>query len=108
MVELRAATSLARLWARRGERRKEHDLLAPAYGWFTEGLTASMVVFLVVVALAALHWLADLFWFQALGYAGGILGVCSYASLVFAAATCSRVHLRGGAIFACWHAMSIS
>ena len=36
--ELRAATSLARLWASRGERRKAHDLLAPIYGWFTEGL----------------------------------------------------------------------
>ncbi|MEK0084011.1 AAA family ATPase [Benzoatithermus flavus] len=35
--ELRAATSLARLWATQGERRKGHDLLAPIYGWFTEG-----------------------------------------------------------------------
>ena len=35
--ELRAAVSLARLWADRGERRKAHDLLAPVYGWFTEG-----------------------------------------------------------------------
>ena len=37
MWELRAAVSLARLWAERGERRKAHDLLAPVYGWFTEG-----------------------------------------------------------------------
>ncbi len=36
--ELRAATSLARLWAERGERQRAHDLLAPIYGWFTEGL----------------------------------------------------------------------
>jgi class 3 adenylate cyclase len=36
-LELRAATSLARLWAEQGERRKAHDLLAPVYGWFTEG-----------------------------------------------------------------------
>jgi predicted ATPase len=35
--ELRAATSLARLWAEQGERRKAHDLLAPTYHWFTEG-----------------------------------------------------------------------
>ena len=35
--ELRAATSLARLWADRGEPRKAYDLLAPVYGWFTEG-----------------------------------------------------------------------
>jgi predicted ATPase len=35
--ELRAATSLARLWAERGERQKAHDLLAPVYDWFTEG-----------------------------------------------------------------------
>ena len=35
--ELRAATALARLWAGRGQRREAHDLLAPVYGWFTEG-----------------------------------------------------------------------
>jgi predicted ATPase len=35
--ELRAATSLARLWAEQGERQKARDLLAPAHGWFTEG-----------------------------------------------------------------------
>jgi predicted ATPase len=36
-LELRAAASLARLWAERGERQKAHDLLAPVYGCFTEG-----------------------------------------------------------------------
>jgi predicted ATPase len=35
--ELRAATSLARLWAEQGRRAESHDLLAPVYGWFTEG-----------------------------------------------------------------------
>jgi predicted ATPase len=35
--ELRAASSLARLWVERGEHRQAHDLLAPVYGWFTEG-----------------------------------------------------------------------
>jgi predicted ATPase len=35
--ELRVATSLARLWAEQGERQKARDLLAPVYGWFTEG-----------------------------------------------------------------------
>jgi predicted ATPase len=35
--ELRAAISLARLWAKQGERHKSRDLLAPVYGWFTEG-----------------------------------------------------------------------
>ena len=34
--ELRAATSLARLWAHQGKRHRR-DLLAPVYGWFTEG-----------------------------------------------------------------------
>ena len=37
IFELRAACDLARLWADRGERRKAHTLLAPVYGWFTEG-----------------------------------------------------------------------
>jgi len=35
--ELRAATSLARLWRDQGRRAGAHDLLAPVYGWFTEG-----------------------------------------------------------------------
>ena len=37
MWELRAACDLARLWAERGERQKAQELLAPIYGWFTEG-----------------------------------------------------------------------
>ena len=37
IFELRAACDLSRLWADRGERRNAHDLLAPVYGWFTEG-----------------------------------------------------------------------
>jgi predicted ATPase len=36
-LELRAATSLARLWAEQGERRQARELLMPVYGWFTEG-----------------------------------------------------------------------
>jgi predicted ATPase len=35
--ELRAATSLAKLWQSEGKRREAHDLLAPVYNWFTEG-----------------------------------------------------------------------
>jgi len=35
--ELRTSTSLARLWQSQGKRQEAHDLLAPIYGWFTEG-----------------------------------------------------------------------
>ena len=35
--ELRAATSLARLWQHQGKRAAAYELLAPIYGWFTEG-----------------------------------------------------------------------
>jgi class 3 adenylate cyclase/predicted ATPase len=35
--ELRATTSLARLWVGQGKHREAHDLLAPICGWFTEG-----------------------------------------------------------------------
>jgi predicted ATPase len=35
--ELRAAMSLARLWRDQGKRQQAHELLAPIYGWFTEG-----------------------------------------------------------------------
>ncbi len=35
--ELRAATSLARLWQQQGKRREACGLLAPVYDWLTEG-----------------------------------------------------------------------
>ena len=35
--ELRAAMSIARLWRDQGKRDEAHELLAPVYGWFTEG-----------------------------------------------------------------------
>ena len=35
--ELRASVSLSRLWQSQGKRREAHELLAPVYGWFTEG-----------------------------------------------------------------------
>jgi predicted ATPase len=37
LYELRAATSLARLWRDHGKLTEGRDLLAPIYGWFTEG-----------------------------------------------------------------------
>jgi class 3 adenylate cyclase/tetratricopeptide (TPR) repeat protein len=37
LLELRAATSLARLWRDQGKRTEARDLLAPIYAWFTEG-----------------------------------------------------------------------
>ena len=36
-LELRATTSLARLWRDQNKRTEARDLLAPIYGWFTEG-----------------------------------------------------------------------
>jgi predicted ATPase len=36
-LELRAAMSMARLWRDQGKRDEARELLAPAYGWFTEG-----------------------------------------------------------------------
>jgi predicted ATPase len=35
--ELRAATSLARLWGEQGRRAEARELLSPVFGWFTEG-----------------------------------------------------------------------
>jgi len=35
--ELRAALSMARLWRDQGKREEARELLAPVYGWFTEG-----------------------------------------------------------------------
>ena len=36
-LELRAATSLSRLWLRQGKRDAARQLLIGVYGWFTEG-----------------------------------------------------------------------
>jgi predicted ATPase len=36
-LELRAAMSLARLWQQQGKQAEAQTLLAPIYGWFTEG-----------------------------------------------------------------------
>jgi predicted ATPase len=36
-LELRAAMSLGRLWQQQGKWTEAHELLAPIYGWFTEG-----------------------------------------------------------------------
>jgi predicted ATPase len=36
-LELRAATSLARLWQQQGKQHEAHKLLSDIYGWFTEG-----------------------------------------------------------------------
>jgi predicted ATPase len=36
-LELRAAMSLCRLWQQQGKRAEARELLAPIYGWFTEG-----------------------------------------------------------------------
>ena len=37
ILELRAAMSMARLWRDQGKREEARELLAPLYGWFTEG-----------------------------------------------------------------------
>jgi predicted ATPase len=36
-LQLRAAMSMARLWRDRGKPDEARELLAPVYGWFTEG-----------------------------------------------------------------------
>jgi predicted ATPase len=36
-LELRAAMSLSRLWQQQGKRAEAYEILAPIYGWFTEG-----------------------------------------------------------------------
>jgi predicted ATPase len=40
LLQLRASTSLARLWRDQGKRAEARDLLGPIYDWFTEGFDA--------------------------------------------------------------------
>ena len=40
-LDLRAAMSLAHLWQQQGKQAEAHELLAPIYGWFTEGFDAA-------------------------------------------------------------------
>jgi predicted ATPase len=40
LFQLRASTSLARLWRDQGKRPEARDLLGPIYHWFTEGFDA--------------------------------------------------------------------
>ena len=44
LFELRASTSLARLWRDQGKRAEARDLLTPIYDWFTEGFDAPDLV----------------------------------------------------------------
>jgi tetratricopeptide (TPR) repeat protein len=43
LYQLRASTSLARLWRDQGRQTEARDLLAPIYGWFTEGFDAPVL-----------------------------------------------------------------
>jgi predicted ATPase len=40
LFQLRASTSVARLWHDQGKRAEARDLLGPIYHWFTEGFDA--------------------------------------------------------------------
>jgi predicted ATPase len=42
--ELRATTSLARLWREQGKVTAARNLLAPVYGWFTEGFDTPVLI----------------------------------------------------------------
>ena len=49
--ELRAVMSLSRLWQQQGRRTEARGLLAPIYGWFTEGFdTADLQEALALLA----------------------------------------------------------
>jgi predicted ATPase len=53
--ELRAATSLARLWQQQGKPHEAHQVLAAVYGWFTEGFATADLQ----AAQALLHALSE-------------------------------------------------
>ena len=43
LIQLKASTSLARLWRDQGKRPEARDLLGPIYHWFTEGFDAPVL-----------------------------------------------------------------
>jgi predicted ATPase len=43
LYQLRASTSLARLWRDQGRRTEAYDLLAAIYNWFSEGFDAPIL-----------------------------------------------------------------
>jgi hypothetical protein len=51
--ELRTATSLSRLWQQRGKRAEARELLAPIYGWFTEGFETARPYLISLVEVAS-------------------------------------------------------
>ena len=56
MWELRTSTSLARLWQSQGKRQDAYELLAPVYGWFTEGFdTKDLLDAKALLELACTH-----------------------------------------------------
>ncbi len=44
LLEVRAATSLGRLWQGRGKESKASELLGPLYAWFTEGFDTPDII----------------------------------------------------------------
>ena len=44
MLELEAATQLARLWQRQGKAKQARRMLQEVYDWFTEGFDTPMLV----------------------------------------------------------------
>jgi predicted ATPase len=58
--ELRVATSMARLWRDQGKQTEARELLAPVYGWFTEGFDTLDLkeAKALLDELAALAWVA--------------------------------------------------
>ena len=53
--ELRAAMSLARLWRDQGKPQQARELLAPVYGWFTEGFDDTLDLKEAKALLGELH-----------------------------------------------------
>jgi uncharacterized protein len=64
------------------------DAMHALLRFFTSARLLGMVVALLVVVLAAFHWLADLYWFQALGYAQVFWRLLLCQLGLFAATTC--------------------
>jgi predicted ATPase len=79
LFELRAATSLARIWCDQGKRNEARELLAPVYGWFTEGFDTRDLekAKTLLDENEAIEMIGEFRWWTLFGHLG-LISICAF------------------------------